>query len=406
MRTRTRTRNFSVMDPLLQGLEANRLGPSLHNTYLGAFVHADDIRTITSSRTTLQKQVEFVRKFCADNALTLNLTKCEVLTVSPTKPTQTSPICNLDDQHQLVPCESAKCLGYWWSWDLSSTKAIHEAIAKARRAFFSLGSLGAFMGKLNPLSGRAIYEACVIPTLLYGCENWVLSDANITILEAFQGEISRRILRLSKSHSLLSTRVALQLQSIASHILSRKLSLLHRVSIGSESIGQKVYSELTLNGPQRLSLVEECLSLEDKVGCNGVTQDVLDGNSASARGRTKLIVKMDWEKCLCDAQSHQSTHVVAEIASSTSWLKLWDMALDHGQQGTLSLQTLFRELSRPCYGSKPCHRCDIESLEEHYFHHFISSHSNISVSPSTIIHQLADGDPDVFRVAKHILRMT
>ena len=395
-----------VMDPLLQGLEANRLGPSLHNTYLGAFAHADDIRTITSSRTTLQKQVEFVQKFCADNALTLNLSKCEVLTVSPTKPTQTSPICNLDDQHQLVPCESAKCLGYWWSWDLSSTKAIHEAISKARRGFFSLGSLGAFMGKLNPLSGRAIYEACVIPTLLYGCENWVLSDANITILEAFQGEISRRILRLSKSHSLLSTRVALQLQSIASRILSRKLSLLHRVSIGSESIGQKVYSELTLNGPQRLSLVEECLSLEDKVGCNGVTQDVLDGNSASARGRTKLIVKMDWEKCLCDAQSHQSTHVVAEIASSTSWLKLWDMALDHGQQGTLSLQTLFRELSRPCYGSKPCHRCDIESLEEHYFHHFISSHLNITVSPSTIIRQLADGDPDVFRVAKHILRMT
>ena len=90
-----------VMDPLLQGLEANRLGPSLHNTYLGAFAHADDIQTITSSRTTLQKQVEFVQNFCADNALTLNLSKCEVLTVSPTKPTQTSPICNLDDQHQL-----------------------------------------------------------------------------------------------------------------------------------------------------------------------------------------------------------------------------------------------------------------------------------------------------------------
>ena len=213
----------------------------------------------------------------------------------------------------------------------------------------------------------------MIPTLLYGCENWVLSDANITILEAFQGEISRRILRLSKSHSLLSTRIALQLQSIASRILSHKLSLLHRVSIGSESIGQKVYSELTLNGPQRLSLVEDCLSLKCKVGCNGVTQDFLDGNSASA-----------------------------EIASSTSWLKLWDMALDHGQQGTLSLQTLFRELYRPCYGSTPCHRCDIESLEEHYFHHFISSHSNIWVSPSTIIHQLADGDPDVFIVAKHI----
>ena len=132
-----------------------------------------------------------------------------------------------------------------------------------------------------------------------------------------------------------------------------------------------MYSELTINGPQHLCLVEECLSLKDKVGCIGGTQDVLDGNSASACGRTKLIAEKDWEKCLCDAQIHQSTHIVAKIASSTSRLKLWDMALDHGQQGTVSLQTLFREISRPCYGSTPCHRCNIKSLEEDYFYHFI-----------------------------------
>ena len=61
----------------------------------------------------------------------------------------------------------------------------------------------------------------------------------------------------------------------------------------------------------------------------------------------------DWGKCLRDAQS---TALAAEIASSTSWLKLWDMALDHGHQGTVSLQALFRELTRPAFGSKPCHR--------------------------------------------------
>ena len=107
-----------------------------------------------------------------------------------------------------------------------------------------------------------------------------------------------------------------------------------------------------------------------QVGCNGVTQDVLDGNSASAHGRTKLIVEMDWEKYLCGTQGHQSTHVVAEIASFTSWLKLLDMVLDHGQQGTLSLQTFFQKLSRPCYGSTLYLCFDIKSLEEHYFHHF------------------------------------
>ena len=41
-------------------------------------------------------------------------------------------------------------------------------------------------------------------------------------------------------------------------------------------------------------------------------------------------MEMDWEKCLSDTQKHQSTAAAAEIASSTSWLKLWDMAMDYG----------------------------------------------------------------------------
>ena len=38
-----------VMDPLLRELEHNSLGPSVYGTYAGAFAHADDIRTVTSS---------------------------------------------------------------------------------------------------------------------------------------------------------------------------------------------------------------------------------------------------------------------------------------------------------------------------------------------------------------------
>ena len=62
-----------VMNPLLQGLEANHLGPSLRDIFIGAFAHADDIGTITSNLTTLKQQVKFVQEFCADNALTLEV---------------------------------------------------------------------------------------------------------------------------------------------------------------------------------------------------------------------------------------------------------------------------------------------------------------------------------------------
>ena len=155
-----------IMDPLLKSLQSNGLGPSVGDTYAGGFIHADDIHTIRRSRTTLQEQINTMCTFAANNGLTLNPTKCEVVLISPSKLATTAPIATLEGSG-LVPQLNAKCLGYWWCWDLSATKAMDEAIKKARRAFFAFGAIGAFQGQLNPISGRSIYETCVIYPLYY-----------------------------------------------------------------------------------------------------------------------------------------------------------------------------------------------------------------------------------------------
>ena len=100
-----------------------------------------------------------------------------------------------------------------------------------------------------------------------------------------------------------------------------------QTELGNEN---KIFSTLTPDSPHHLSLVQECVSLEDKIRCKGTTHEVLDGNSVGVHGLSKSIVK---KKCLRNAQNHQSTVAAAEIASSTSWLKLRDMALDHGPWG-------------------------------------------------------------------------
>ena len=63
-----------------------------------------------------------------------------------------------------------------------------------------MGSKGVFLDSANPLSGKAILNACVISTSLSGCENWILSDVLLSTLEAFQGYVGCRILKLSKFH--------------------------------------------------------------------------------------------------------------------------------------------------------------------------------------------------------------
>ena len=51
------------------------------------------------------------------------------------------------------------------------------------------GALGAFQGDLSLLSTRSVIETCVVQVLLYGCENWILSDVLIDQLNCLLGEL-------------------------------------------------------------------------------------------------------------------------------------------------------------------------------------------------------------------------
>jgi hypothetical protein len=199
-------------------MELADLGMSFKDVYLGASAHADDIGTLTSSKKCMEKQVQMVKNFAHSSGLSLNMQKCEVLTSgSHTQQYANSMMTNIDGQ-DIFASKEVKCLGFWLSWDLSAKKAIDEIIAKSRRAFFMHRSQ-AFEGNLNTLSGRSLFEVCVVPILLYGCENWHLTSTLICQLESFQGEIGRRILKLTPYHSTYSSRTALRWPSVAVRIL-------------------------------------------------------------------------------------------------------------------------------------------------------------------------------------------
>ena len=235
----------SVLSPVLFLLvmdldiyqESKGLGPSISDTYAGAFAHADDVRIPGHSARVNQHS----GNLCC--SLMLNPTKCEVLLMSSSKPSPSAPAVILGNESLTIQ-HHAKCLGYWWSWDLSASKAINMPIKKARRAF---GVMGAFHGKLNPISGKTIFDTCIIPLLLFGSENWILSPSQLDHLVAFQGEIGRRIVKLSKFHSLLSTRLALKWPSGAARVFIQKLNLFFKVTSGEESIGCCVFSSIAAN---------------------------------------------------------------------------------------------------------------------------------------------------------------
>ena len=181
-----------VMDPILLELQSKSNGLNISGLFLGALSHADDIRTLSTNLTDCRAQISSASSFATQRGLTLSTEKCEAI-IAPSPPASYIQV----DDIKIPISHSARCLGAWWTSNLSSYKWITVNINKARGAFFSRGS-GTFHSTLNPLSSRSIIECCVLPTLLYVAESWILNTTLLMKLKSFQGEIGKRILRLPK----------------------------------------------------------------------------------------------------------------------------------------------------------------------------------------------------------------
>ena len=154
------------MDLLLKRLRESDCGLHVRGTYMGAAVHADDLRTTAPTAEALSQQNAVINQFARDSCLRLNNTKIEVIKISPFSQHET--VVQLEN-YTMPTSNAAKCLGVWWNSSLSAKHSVCENINKARRAFFALGRLGAFQGDLNPLSSCSIFENCIIPTLYTYC---------------------------------------------------------------------------------------------------------------------------------------------------------------------------------------------------------------------------------------------
>ena len=160
--------------------------------------------------------------------------KCAVVIAVPVSSESMSTV---DVGDVSLPVEqSVKCLGIYFSSNQSSKTSIEENLCKARRAFFAHGSIGIFHGLLNPLSSRSIFECCVVPSLLYGSEVWLLNNTLLSKLVSFQADLGKRMLRLPKSTANSIPLLAMGLPSVRARILISKLKFLYKIVHGEDCL--------------------------------------------------------------------------------------------------------------------------------------------------------------------------
>ena len=124
------------------------------------------------------------------------------------------------------------------------------------------GSMGLFQGDLSPLSGRSMVNTCILPILLYGAENWCLSQSSIQLLDSFLGELSKRLLKLPQWYS--NTPASIVARALC---LTRKLNFLKRISANETSVSLSAQTLASLTDDvNSIYLARECRDLEQYFG--------------------------------------------------------------------------------------------------------------------------------------------
>ena len=392
-----------VMDQLLKQLREKKHGLSVCQTYAGAAIHADDLRTTAESKEAVSHQAREITEFTNENHLKLNASKLEVIKVSRIrKNPERLEVAGVE----IETTPAAKCLGVWWQHDLSASRAVYENISKARKAFFALGNIGAFHGSLNPLSGRSIFETCIAPILLYGCETWLLDSSTIQVLESFQCEIGRRILRLPKRHSKTVVRLGLQWPSVSTRILIRKLTFLAKLLCDTDDkISSRIFTSLAIIDVYNVSIIQQCRMMETDVNTNVLAMCLKSPTDAPniVKSMKKEIMRADFDTLLSAATTHPSAKYVATVAKDTSWCQLWDLALDRGVSGIRGLQCLLKVLSHRIYKDSACSSCGTSlHADSLWIDHICNAHPDMvnHLSREDILTSLIEVNADsIFSVA-------
>ena len=174
-------------------------------------------------------------------------------------------------------------------------------------------------------------ETCVIPTLLYGAENWILDEASVNLLEGFQAELGRRILKLSKYHSRLSTLIGLSWPTMKARLLKQKLCFLGKLlSDERDNIATRTFLTIASQNVYNTSVIQQCIFLDSVLGTNATAHILnnLENVEASVKSQVKSITSADRQSILQEAASHQLVVLRCQLASNVGCCKRQGPILD------------------------------------------------------------------------------
>ena len=163
---------------------------------------ADDAALATHTQRELQLLIDRFSQACKEFALTISLKKTNVLGQDTPAP----PVITIDD-YELDVVHQFTYLGSTITDNLSLDAEIDKRIGKAATTLARLTSRVWTNPKLIVKTKMAVYNACVLSTLLYGSETWTTYARHEKRLNSFHLRSLRRIFGISWQDKMTNTDV-------------------------------------------------------------------------------------------------------------------------------------------------------------------------------------------------------
>ena len=262
---------------------------------------------------------------------------------------------------------------------------------------------------LNPLTARDLCETCVFPVLLFGCENWILNNQLVEKLESFQSQLGKRILRLSKTTANMTPLIALRWPSVRARVVCRKLGFLQRAIKNESGLSSEVLRAIAADDIKTSLAVKQCSELEKPFQTSHTDHTITAGLMGEEVGDpSRDIMVKDWYVTISQAEKHPSITHLTTFARQSSWMKVWDYALDRGSAGTNRALAVLKLVSAPVYGDRRCMlpscQSPVESTDT-MINHFIKEHQEITPFPDAdkLLSEICLSPDSLFNLGQSLL---
>ena len=269
-------------------------------------LYADDTIILAESPKELQKALDALYDYCKVWNLKVNISKTNIVIFSRGK-IQIYPIFKYGDQ-TIDVVENYTYLGTIMNYNGKYSKAIEKQISQANRAVFSLRAKQAkFKLPLDILFN--LFDALVIPILLYGSEIWGYEKmANVDV---FYKKCLKNTLRLNQQTPDCMVFGETGRYPISYYVNQKMINFWHRIATGKDSKLSNIFYRLSRSMHDRGEMHSPWLAHIKKVLCECGMANVWNYpntiNSNWLKNAIQLrlsdIFKQDWHAKMYDMSS-------------------------------------------------------------------------------------------------------